>query len=74
MLDQTKLAQRLQHGLDLLLGGCYVELEQLTRGNRLSAGDLEIAVKENPQQLAFPPEKNLRQLDIIEVTDSSPRR
>lgn len=72
MLDKAKLVKTLQHVLRLLLYERYAELERFTNSNRLSAKELESAVKEYPQQLAAPPESYLSQLEVIETSDANP--
>lgn len=46
MLDHTKLKATVGHVVSLLAAGEYAELERLSRGERLSAGELRRAVAE----------------------------
>lgn len=59
--------------LDWLVAGNYGAIEQFTTGVRLSAGLLRQAVSDYGRTLVMPPASALDQLDVIEISGSSPR-
>lgn len=56
-----------------LVAGDYASIERTTKGIRLSAALLRLAVADYGQTLIMPPASSLDQLDVIEVKGSDPR-
>ncbi len=57
-----------------LINGRYKELQSISSGIRLSAEQLQEAVKEYGHKLIIPPENQFEELDVIEVLNSVPRK
>ena len=57
---------------NLLAAGDYASVERLTSGRRLSAADLERAVRRYGEKLVPIPLDALDDLEVIEVTGSDP--
>jgi hypothetical protein len=58
----------------LLAARRYEDLELLTKGTRLSAAEMERAIKEYGRELVQPPDDVWRLSDAVEVRNSQPRR
>lgn len=53
--------------LDLLVEGSYEVVEAMTRGRRLSAGDLRMAIDNYGDPLVPVPERDLESLDVVKI-------
>jgi len=56
----------------LLVAGEYLLLEQLSRGTRLTAAEIEAGVSEFGRQLVFPPQDAFSEVDVVPIRNSSP--
>ena len=72
MKDQLKIP--VQNVLTLLVGEKYADLENLTRGVRLSAEAMAKAISDYGEKLVLLPEDGFRLMDVVEVKDSQPKR
>lgn len=59
--------------IELLVQRKYQELERLCRGCRLTAVEIEQAIHDYNCELITPPDIDFESIDIIEITNSSPR-
>ena len=66
-----RIRRTVEQVYELLLQKKYSALEKLTGGVRLSAKEIEDAVKQYPHALQFRPAD--APIDIVEITNSSPR-
>ena len=57
--------------VQLLVSGNYAQLEQETKGRRLSAKQIQRAVEEYGPHLRMPPDEIFNSLDAIEVTGAA---
>lgn len=73
MLDQVKLKTTIQHVVTLLVQQDYAALEQLSKGVRLTAAELEAAIQEYGGTLILLPEVALDKVDVYEVERSDPQ-
>jgi hypothetical protein len=69
-----RLKEPVRRVLELLTHAKYAELETLTQGVRLSAGEMAKAIAEYGRTLATPPEDAFALMDVIEVRNATPRR
>ena len=67
-------SQTVKSVVHLLIAGKYEELEELTSGTRLSAGDMAGAVRQYGRVLVTPPEEIYEDLDVVRVRNTSPPR
>jgi hypothetical protein len=68
---QDRIRRTVEHVYELLVQGRYDALEDITRGVRLSAKEMEFAVKQYPYPLQARPSD--APIDVVEITGSSPR-
>jgi hypothetical protein len=54
-MNEERLQSAVQHAVDLLVSGKYFELEALSGGRRLSAAELEQAVRDYGRELTNEP-------------------
>lgn len=59
--------------VELLVSGHYQELERLSGGVRLTCADIDQAICDYDGVLMTPPDSDLDNIDMIEITDSNPR-
>ncbi|MFD0686445.1 DUF7668 domain-containing protein [Actinomadura fibrosa] len=57
--------------LGLLVRGHYEELETLTEGRRLSAGEMASAIERTGRHLITPPDGAFRSLDAVPLADGA---
>ncbi len=69
-----RLRQPVREIIELLVAGKYVKIEALTKGVRLSAGEMAQAVGDYGRHLVVPPEKAFELLDVVEVRNMQPPR
>ena len=69
-----QIANDLRSILRLFIEKNYSALERKTGGVRLSAADIESAVRRYGRTLTFPPAQMFEGLDVIEVDRSNPKR
>lgn len=70
MNDATFTAIRIIIGL--LVEGSYDVVEAMTRSRRLSSNTLRSIIKTYGQTLVMTPDENIRAIDVVTVTGSSP--
>lgn len=58
--------------VDLLVEGDYRTIEEMTRGRRLSATELEDAVMRYGKTLVRLPQQAIEELDVLEIEGSDP--
>jgi hypothetical protein len=68
---KVALRDAVERVVELLVRGEYVDLERITGGRRLSASQLEEAVRQYGRTLRLPPDGQLK-LDVIQVTGRMP--
>jgi hypothetical protein len=68
-----KLCATVKHVYDLLVRGEYEEIFALTNGVRLSAAEIESAVRSYRYSLRHWPASEPLPIDAIEITNSNPR-
>ena len=68
---RNELKELVSRTVDLLVRGDYVELERMTSGRRLTASEIEQAVREYGGRLIMPPDGQLC-LDTIQVRGQIP--
>jgi hypothetical protein len=69
----VSIQQHVHRVYDLLVEGHYTELERLTRGVRLSAAEIEMAVSSYPFTLKPWPIQQPIPIDVIEVENAERR-
>jgi len=72
-MNTEKLHRTVKMVINLLADKKHKEIEQLCKGVRLNAEDIEYAVKEYGMEIIPLPMEGYEKLDIIEVTDSDPK-
>ena len=72
-MNTEKLNNTVKMVTELLAGKKYKEIESLCNGVRLNAEEIAYAVKEYGREIISLPKEGYKKLDIIEVTDSSPK-
>lgn len=74
---ETEIAKKIQlttkHVVQLLIERKYDELESLSKGIRLKAEEIEVAIREYGRHLTIPSESQYSNLDVIEILGSNPR-
>lgn len=73
MMMDWNIKDTVRNLVQLLVSGEYDTLEQETKGIRLSAEQIQQALKEYGRHLRMPPEETFNSLDVLEVTGSMPR-
>lgn len=73
-MNQQKLHRTIEHVVSLLAREAYAELETLSRGVRLQAGDMKDAVEGYGRRIVPLPAAGYRELDIVEVAGVEPRQ
>ena len=58
--------------VNLLVEGDFGTIEKMTRGRRLSASELEVAVSDHGRTLVGLPQEALDELDVVEIENSHP--
>jgi hypothetical protein len=58
----------------MLVAGDYMALEKLTSGKRLTAAEIERAVKDYGAKLIMSPGDAFENLDIVEIENTRPRK
>ena len=69
-----KVAQAVGEVVPLLVGARYFDLEKLTGGVRLSAGELKGAVESYGKKLRLPPPEAVEPRSVVEIKSASPMR
>jgi hypothetical protein len=70
--DEKRLSATLALVDRLLQSGCYAELEQLSGGMRLTAEEIESAIRSHPEPLGLRPAYELGDDEIVHVSGSTP--
>ncbi len=73
-LDSQKLLRTLHQIVTMLVEKDYQTLESLSNGIRLTALEIETAIKEYSRTIVMPPENVFKNIDIIEVNGSKPKQ
>ncbi len=68
-----KIIFTLQYLLSLFVRCDFVALERVSHGVRLTANEMELAIKEYGSMIVMPPSKVYEDLDIIEIEGASPK-
>ena len=68
----TRLEQPIRQVIEYLATGRFVELEKLTKGQRLSAQEMARAIGEYGMELVLPPDYAFELMDVVEVRDAKP--
>jgi hypothetical protein len=58
--------------VELLVAGKYLEIEQRTLGERLTADDMRRAIEDYGRRLALPPAEAYRMLDAVQIRGRKP--
>lgn len=58
----------------MLVDEDYLSLERLSQSRRLTAGEMDQAIKDYGEKLVFPPDEAFEDLDVIEVVAAQPRQ
>ena len=69
-----RLQQPVRAIIELLVDGKYAELETLTKGIRLTGGEMAKAIADYGRQLVVPPEDAFELMDVLEVRAVQPPR
>jgi hypothetical protein len=73
-MNRDKLRRTVERVVGLFEKEAYEELETLSGGNRLSAEEMKEAVTNYGRKIAPFPEAGYKELDIVEVDHSNPKR
>lgn len=68
-----KIIFTLRYLLSLFVQSDYITLEKISQGVRLSAKEMELAIKEYGATIEMPPSEAFEDLDIIEIEGASPK-
>jgi hypothetical protein len=69
---QTQLQQAVRRTMDALVGSRYTELAALTKDGRLTAAEIEGAIRDYGRTLISPPTEVYETLDVVPVTGAKP--
>lgn len=70
----NQMRRVVQRVIASLVAGDFEHVESLCRGQRLSAAEMANVIKNYGRQLISPPDEAYESMDVVEVTDSHPRR
>jgi hypothetical protein len=74
MPDTKRLQATVAHVDALLHAGRYRDLEELSRGERLTAEEIAVAIRDYPERLAPRPTYDVEDLSVVYVRDSVPAK
>jgi hypothetical protein len=74
MIVEPELQDIVRQIVTKLVMGEYKDLEQLSRGVRLKADEIEAGVIQYGRTLTLPPNSQFQELDIIQVQNSKVRK
>ena len=60
--------------LTMLAESRFADVEKLTKGTRLNASAMALAINDYGKTLVMPPESGFRLMNVIEVKNAQPRR
>jgi len=72
-MSGTKIRDAVRDLVEMLVARDYDGLEGASRGRRLTAGQLRLAVEEYGRELRMPPETVFDDLDVDEIEVAMPR-
>lgn len=72
MTMANSLERSLRLVVDLLVAKDYAGLEQLTRGERLKASEIESGVRDYGRTIVAPPQEEFSKIDAVPVDGAAP--
>jgi len=68
-----KIRSTTRHVISLLVRARYSEIESVTKGCKLKAGEISAAINKYGRALAEPPDSHFAALNIVEIMGHHPR-
>ena len=71
-MPNTNISNTIRRIVTLLVDEDYLDLEKLSHGRRLTAGEMDQAIQDYGEKLVLPPDEAFEDLDVIKVEASQP--